>query len=549
MDINRLKQLSGVVAKAEAVKDQAVTESFSGIKMVQEAGFRLLAKHFGATEIKLNESGLYTTAKVTFKESDRDQSVEKMNDFKNAWKFYSATGNLQESYKIAPAVNSDEFPPINGLEGPFRYESGKVLYYAPKVGKYYDSKTDTYLDPEEVEYHRNPRVNESESLELLEAKMTAAQKAKREEIVMSMKDKADEFKKKYGADWKSVMYATATKQALGEAMAEGESEDCVPVSEGEKWVLYVGKKGSGKLSPQFSGDSKGECEQEFKDSWKNDTDENGKVVKYSHKTIKVSDGNEAPKTLNEDHGEGFYVMVDGKEHCWCKTEDEAKEKAEKLKDDGKNVKVVPDKELKEECDEEEGDSYKSSEEKSKKDSEEKEAEEVKEAVVDNFVQDDTDAKNALVTRTGTEAMMNKKITVPAKVKSAVDARIAELKKSIEIYDEKGYNDHSQKEKAIECLQKIMDDLSLNNLEALKKAQIFYGTLMSPITDLIPAQLVNFLATAEAVKEQEDKDRASVVKRHIAHHEEQMGRLDKDSTSYKDHAKALERYKKELAQYE
>ena len=85
MDINRLKYLSGINKKAGAVLEIAVTESFSGIKMVQEASFRMLAKHFGALEIKLDESGLHTAAKVTFREQSRDESLSKLNEFKNAW--------------------------------------------------------------------------------------------------------------------------------------------------------------------------------------------------------------------------------------------------------------------------------------------------------------------------------------------------------------------------------------------------------------------------------------------------------------------------------
>ena len=44
-------------------------------------------------------------------------------------------------------------------------------------------------------------------------KLTPAQKRKREEIVLSMKDKEDDFKERYGDRYKEVMYATATKMA------------------------------------------------------------------------------------------------------------------------------------------------------------------------------------------------------------------------------------------------------------------------------------------------------------------------------------------------
>jgi len=49
-----------------------------------------------------------------------------------------------------------------------------------------------------------------------EKEMTAAQKKKREEIVLSMKDKMGDFKKKYGDRARDVMYATATKMAMKE---------------------------------------------------------------------------------------------------------------------------------------------------------------------------------------------------------------------------------------------------------------------------------------------------------------------------------------------
>jgi len=55
---------------------------------------------------------------------------------------------------------------------------------------------------------------------LLEREMTSGEKKKREKIVMSMKDKTEYFKKKYGKNWKNVMYATATKNAMGEEVEE-----------------------------------------------------------------------------------------------------------------------------------------------------------------------------------------------------------------------------------------------------------------------------------------------------------------------------------------
>ena len=49
-----------------------------------------------------------------------------------------------------------------------------------------------------------------------EEEMSDAQMKKREKIVMSMKGKTADFKQRYGKNWKNVMYATATKQAMAE---------------------------------------------------------------------------------------------------------------------------------------------------------------------------------------------------------------------------------------------------------------------------------------------------------------------------------------------
>jgi hypothetical protein len=45
--------------------------------------------------------------------------------------------------------------PRKGLEGPFHYPSGVVLYYDPKEGQYYDPTTDFYVPHEDVDELKN----------------------------------------------------------------------------------------------------------------------------------------------------------------------------------------------------------------------------------------------------------------------------------------------------------------------------------------------------------------------------------------------------------
>jgi hypothetical protein len=48
-----------------------------------------------------------------------------------------------------PAIDPDKYPPIKGMEGPFRFRKSGILYYDPKEGKYYDRGKDVYLDADE----------------------------------------------------------------------------------------------------------------------------------------------------------------------------------------------------------------------------------------------------------------------------------------------------------------------------------------------------------------------------------------------------------------
>lgn len=51
---------------------------------------------------------------------------------------------LEEGYKVLPPMNS-KYTERTGLEGPFSTLSGKVVYYDPKEGSYYDPDTDMYI--------------------------------------------------------------------------------------------------------------------------------------------------------------------------------------------------------------------------------------------------------------------------------------------------------------------------------------------------------------------------------------------------------------------
>jgi len=93
-----------------------------------------------------------------------------------------------------------------------------------------------------------------------EAEMTDAQMKKREKIVMSMKKGEADLKQRYGKNWKNVMYATATKQA----MKEGSSDEW----DGEQ----LDEAGPQKMDvPAYLRKQKGEKPLQLKDLKRKDT--------------------------------------------------------------------------------------------------------------------------------------------------------------------------------------------------------------------------------------------------------------------------------------
>jgi len=44
----------------------------------------------------------------------------------------------------------EQYGERRGLEGPFKYPNGRVLYYDPKEGEYWDPRTDWYVLRDEL---------------------------------------------------------------------------------------------------------------------------------------------------------------------------------------------------------------------------------------------------------------------------------------------------------------------------------------------------------------------------------------------------------------
>ena len=77
-----------------------------------------------------------------------------------------------EGYEVLPRLDRDKYQERDGLEGPIMTRSGKVVYYDPQKGDYYDPNTDMYIDYEDfkaldrkaitAEGHADESINEDE---------------------------------------------------------------------------------------------------------------------------------------------------------------------------------------------------------------------------------------------------------------------------------------------------------------------------------------------------------------------------------------------------
>lgn len=47
------------------------------------------------------------------------------------------------------------YGPRSGLEGPFVFSGGQVLYYDPRQGQYWDPRTDFYVEHDEMAQIQN----------------------------------------------------------------------------------------------------------------------------------------------------------------------------------------------------------------------------------------------------------------------------------------------------------------------------------------------------------------------------------------------------------
>lgn len=78
----------------------------------------------------------------------RKKSAKRIEMEKILADYYKKRGTVK-----LPGFDKKEYPPMKGMEGPFQFRDGRILYYDPKKGRYYDRKTDMYLARNDIPEH------------------------------------------------------------------------------------------------------------------------------------------------------------------------------------------------------------------------------------------------------------------------------------------------------------------------------------------------------------------------------------------------------------
>jgi hypothetical protein len=92
---------------------------------------------------------------------------------------------MSEGYKVLPNIDRDRYSERPGLEGPFSTLSGKVVYYDPKEGSYYDPDTDMYMTYDEFRELDNDYsgMKDERDVPIKEAKLSTEQRDRLDDLI------------------------------------------------------------------------------------------------------------------------------------------------------------------------------------------------------------------------------------------------------------------------------------------------------------------------------------------------------------------------------
>lgn len=477
--------------------------------------------------------------------------------------------SLYEGYSVGPSDDYDGRGPVKGLEGPFRMRNGRVVYYDPKEGKYYDPRSDIYLSDEEANDLRES--TEYVPTVVLHAKKGDEKLALRLEGVYGIRpavtllrnngygefaysdgegDAPVSIDSEFGPEEEPIESKLQTAcdnlQSLIAVVSDGEVE--IPEDIKDQLSSALGVVSDVHASLVGGDEDFGDDEPEFDDEENpmgrvNSFEGKGRARDTKHtpslsrsldarvkKALKSKERQQGRAASRTDEGQATFsgwkaavkkkygsdVEFEGdKDICqaFVKTDDGKRKgvaewdgaQGELYEGDADRKEVlkrhIAHAEAQQKHLPKDDTSYKDWEASKKR--WQAELDNLSESAVDVTVFDNTampanavDDAAQKAERTGQADRTATKNVVPKDVIKAIDSRISELKAAISRYDNKGYNDGGVKGQTIKCLEQIKKNLQRGDYEGFMEAQMFFLTLMSPITDMIPAQVVNYLAKGD-----------------------------------------------------
>lgn len=103
------------------------------------------------SEIKKMPADVFSKYALWKKECEEEEAQKSARNRKAGFDLKFRENEVEEGHRTLPPIDSERYTERKGLEGPIRARNGKVVYYDPKEGQYYDPDTDIYISNDEWE--------------------------------------------------------------------------------------------------------------------------------------------------------------------------------------------------------------------------------------------------------------------------------------------------------------------------------------------------------------------------------------------------------------
>ena len=326
--LSSMKSINRIAKHLSTKSESEGLEGWTASKLTMAEDYlQVVADYFDGQEINegfkiRDKSRGYGVADKTYKTREEAKKAATMKA--------AMTGGdwevIEEGYKILPPMDKEKYQARDGLEGPFSTLSGKVVYYDPKAGKYYDPDTDMYLSYEEFQnYDKDYSGMKDERDEVKEAKLSPEQREELDDLIDMVKYGTSPSTYDPDATDEAMKALKIIRSKFGDKVADQVADGIDTFHfprHGMRPGTYATDKLASKKPTQIKKDGKIDAR-------------SAKSTKRDIKSNLRDMGKKDPKRLGEEAEgeENHYMCVHAKKgttKCTAKTSYEAAQKAAKL---------------------------------------------------------------------------------------------------------------------------------------------------------------------------------------------------------------------------